>query len=124
METEILSKNALKLVVMCALPAIVVFGVGFLFWPASYVVVPVFFPFSPYSMNTGNWAQTIFHTDKYGWYFFAGYSVLIAAVTVWISRARTWPVSLAMYLGVVAVAAIVVHVLLRILGFQYYMDSP
>jgi hypothetical protein len=119
-----LSKNIIKFAVICGLPAVIIFGLGFIVWPSSYLTIPVFFPFSPYSMNTTTWAQTIFHTSNYGWYFFAGYSILIAAVATWITREKSWLVSLGVYCGILAVASIVVHVTLQILGYQYYMDVP
>jgi hypothetical protein len=83
-----LSKNIIKFVVICSLPAVITFGFGYIVWPSSYITIPVFFPFSPYSTNTTTWAQTIFHTSKHGWYFFMGYSTLIAAVITWITREK------------------------------------
>jgi branched-subunit amino acid transport protein len=119
-----LSKNIIKFVVICGLPAIIIYGLGFIVWTSSYITVPVFFPFSPYSRDTATWSQTIFHTSNYGWYFFAGYSILIAAVVTWITREKSWLVSLGVYCGVLAVASIMVHVALQMLGYHYYMDVP
>ncbi len=117
-------KNIAKFAVMAGIPSAIVYGLGFIIWPSVYITLPVFFPFAPYSKNTENWTQTIFHTANYGWHFFIGYSVLVAVVAVWISREKSWPMSLVIY-GLVCVAAsIVVHVLLHMLGYHYYMDAP
>lgn len=121
---ETLNKDIAKLAVMCGLPTAVIYVLGFLVWPSIYLTIPIFFPFSPYSMNTTNWAPTIFHTDTYGWHFLAVYSVAVAAVAAWIARGKNWLVSLAVYCGVLAVAAVVVHITLQALGYQYYMDTP
>ncbi len=117
-------KEIAKFAVMCSLPTAVIFVLGFSVWPSIYLTIPVFFPFTSYSMNTSNWTPTIFHTDTYGWYFLAGYSVTVAAVAAWITRGNKWLVSLAVYCGVLAVASVIVHVVLQALGYQYYMDVP
>lgn len=124
METKHLQKDIAKFVVMCSLPAATIFLFGFLVWPSAYLTIPIFFPFGPYSMNTTTWTETIFHSDKYGWYFLAGYSVVVAAVATWISRGKKWWMSLAVYFGTLVVASIAVHVILHALGYRYYMDVP
>lgn len=117
-------KNIIKFAVICALPVVIIFGLGFIVWPSSYITIPVFFPFSPYSTNTTTWAQTIFHASNYGWYFFAGYSILIASAVTWISREKNWLASLGVYCAILVVASIIVHVALQMLGYHYYMDVP
>lgn len=122
--TAPITQTMLRLVVFLAFPALVIFGLGFVAWPSIYLTAPIFFPYAPYATNLENYSPTIFHTGNLGFWFFAGHSLLIAILVALFSRAKSWGRTWFLYGSFVVFGALLVHIGLHVLGFQYFMETP
>jgi hypothetical protein len=97
-------------------------AVGWIWWPSMYVTLPLFVPFSAYAWSGSEW--TIFSEQQLGWPINIGYSAMLAIVSVWPTRNLSIGRSVAIFLAAVVALAILVHGVMRFLGFHYWYDSP
>jgi hypothetical protein len=104
---EPLAKTALFFATL----AFILFGLEALYWPSIYTTTPVLAPFAPYFEETRIAPQV-------------GYLLMLAGLSGFLARSKSWPRSIAILLGVCVGAALVAHATLNALGYNYFMETP
>ena len=104
---EILTKAA----IFTAFPVLVVVGLGALYWPTIYFTTPVLVPFAPY-FEAPSLALDI------------AYVVTLGGVSGVLARSKSWPRSIAIFLIVCVCGALMTHVAMNLLGYDFIMETP
>ncbi len=103
-------------------PWLLMIAAVWIWWPSMYMTQPLFIPFSAYTWSGSQW--TIFSERQLGWPINIGYRALLAVASVWLTRNLSPGRSAAVFLAVLVALALVVHGVTRLLGLQYWYDSP
>ena len=116
----------LRFLALAPLPPLVGLGLIWIFWVFAYFAIPIFFPFLAYEAGCSpvgiRGAPTIFRDT--GWYWSAGYLVLIVATAAAVTFRRSYVVSVAALVLITVAFSAVTHLALNIAGFCYWLDSP
>jgi hypothetical protein len=119
-------RYALRFLALAPLPPLVGLGLIWGFWVFAYFAIPIFFPFLAYEEGCSpigiRGAPTIFRDT--GWYWSAGYQVLIVATTTGLTFRRSYGQSVAALVLVTVAFSAITHLALNLAGFCARMDTP
>ena len=114
----------LKVAVFSAAPATIMYGLMYVFWVTIYITAPIFDPYVPYSTNKGDWSDTTLSHEEWGYEIFAIHSLIIGCISAYISRSKSWAMSILVFCLVVVISSVAVHAMLNLLGYEFYMETP
>jgi hypothetical protein len=117
-----LRANFARWLLFAAIPWLLMFGGFFVWWPSGYLSQPLFIPLSAYAGPPGGTAALSW--DKYGVAANIGYSWVLAAVTVYLSRNQSVTAAIGVFAALTLLCSLAVHALMYALGFQFWYDAP
>lgn len=113
-----------KVAAFSAAPAAIMYGLMFVFWETVYFTAPVLDPYVPYSTDKSDWSHTVFSYREWGNEIFAIHSIVIGCLSAYLSRSKSWGISVLIFFIVVIVSSIPVHAGLKLLGYEFFMETP
>ena len=99
-------------------------SLGFVLFYLIYLTAPVFAPYLLYGVDRPGYEPTIFSEDELGLYFVIAHTVVVAMVVAYLTLRKKFLYSFAVYVSTTAIASISVHLILSLIGFEYYIETP
>jgi len=97
---------------------------GFIFFYMIYLTALVFAPYLLYGVDRPGYEPTIFSEDELGLHFVLAHTVVVAMVVAYLTLRKKFLYSFAVYVGITAFASVSAHLVLNLIGFEYYIEVP